>query len=724
MNKRIKNAVSLALLLFWLSGMHGQTIAGDWYGLMDVVQAKLRINLHVKQSDNAYTATLDSPDQGAVGVPVDFSLDKDKVKFSLGQYQVAYEGKVSPDGSAILGTFSQGAQNFVLNFQRKPFEASEGSADWIKERLTKQEVYITMRDGTRLFTSIYTPKDTTRSYPILMTRTPYNIEGGGPNGLNYHLFSRVNLIKEGYIFVFQDVRGKYMSEGTYMDVRPHNPNKTSNKEVDESSDTYDSIDWLIKNVRNNNGRVGIFGVSYPGFYSTTAIMDAHPALKAASPQAPVTDWFIGDDFHHNGAFFLMDAFSFYSSFGKPRPEPTRQGKPGFNFPVQDNYRFYLDIGPIKNIREKYFGDTIQFWGDLMSHPNYDDFWKARNPRPHLKNVKPAVLTVGGFFDAEDSFGPFGVYRAIETQNPPSTQNRLLMGPWSHGQWSGGVANNMGNMHWGFNTAEKYKELEGKFFRHYLKDEGAMDIAEATIFISGENKWHDFATWPPQNVETKSLYFQPSGGLSFSKPTSTAGYREYVSDPANPVPYTEDVHLGRTTAYMTDDQRFADRRPDVAVYQTTVLEEDVTLTGPLTADLWVSTTGTDADYVVKLIDVFPDSAKTPPGKNINVPLSGYQMLVRGEVMRGRFRNSYEKPEPFVPGKTTRVKFVIPDVAHTFKKGHRIMVQVQNSWFPLVDRNPQKFVNIYECSESDFQKATQRIFHNSTYPSSVQVTVLKK
>nr|MBP9874577.1 CocE/NonD family hydrolase [Haliscomenobacter sp.] len=367
---------------------------------------------------------------------------------------------------------------------------------------------------------------------------------------------------------------------------------------------------------------------------------------------------------------------------------------------------------------------IQFWGDLMSHPNYDDFWKARNPRPHLKNVKPAVLTVGGFFDAEDSFGPFGVYRAIETQNPPSTQNRLLMGPWSHGQWSGGVANNMGNMHWGFNTAEKYKELEGKFFRHYLKDEGAMDIAEATIFISGENKWHDFATWPPQNVETKSLYFQPSGGLSFSKPTSTAGYREYVSDPANPVPYTEDVHLGRTTAYMTDDQRFADRRPDVAVYQTVVLEEDVTLTGPLTADLWVSTTGTDADYVVKLIDVFPDSAKTPPGKNINVPFSGYQMLVRGEVMRGRFRNSYEKPEPFVPGKTTRVKFVIPDVAHTFKKGHRIMVQVQNSWFPLVDRNPQKFVNIYECSESDFQKATQRIFHNSTYPSSVQVTVLKK
>ena len=608
----------------------------------------------------------------------------------------------------------------LLQAQSAP---AEGSAEWIRERLDKKEVYIPMRDGVRLFTSIYTPKDTTQSYPILITRTPYNIEGGGPEGINRHLFQRINLIKEGYIFVFQDVRGKYMSEGTFMDVRPYQPNKGP-KETDESSDTYDLIDWVVKNVPRNNGRAGIFGVSYPGFYSTMAMIDAHPSLKAVSPQAPVTDWFIGDDFHHNGAFFLLDAFSFYSSFGRPRPEPTRVGKPGFPFPVQDNYRFFLDVGPIKNVREKYFGDTIQFWNDLMSHPNLDAFWKARNPRPHLKNIQPAVLTVGGWFDAEDCFGALRVYEAVEKQNPQNAHNRLLMGPWSHGQWSNGVAKNLGNIHWGFNTGEKYKELESRFFRYYLKQPSGEALPEATVFITGANRWAEFPAWPPQNVRTQSLYFQPGGGLSFDAPGAANGYREYVSDPANPVPYTEDVHLGRTAEYMTDDQRFADRRPDVASYQTPVLQEDITFTGPLNADLWVSTTGTDADFVVKLIDVFPDSSAQPQGMETSVPLSGYQMLVRGEVLRGRFRNSFETPEPFTPGKITRVRFELPDVAHTFKKGHRIMVQVQNSWFPLVDRNPQKFVDIYSCSESDFQKATQRIYHSAAHPSSVKVMVLQK
>ena len=608
----------------------------------------------------------------------------------------------------------------LLQAQSAP---AEGSAEWIRERLDKKEVYIPMRDGVRLFTSIYTPKDTTQSYPILITRTPYNIEGGGPEGINRHLFQRINLIKEGYIFVFQDVRGKYMSEGTFMDVRPYQPNKGP-KETDESSDTYDLIDWVVKNVPRNNGRAGIFGVSYPGFYSTMAMIDAHPSLKAVSPQAPVTDWFIGDDFHHNGAFFLLDAFSFYSSFGRPRPEPTRVGKPGFPFPVQDNYRFFLDVGPIKNVREKYFGDTIQFWNDLMSHPNLDAFWKARNPRPHLKNIQPAVLTVGGWFDAEDCFGALRVYEAVEKQNPQNAHNRLLMGPWSHGQWSNGVAKNLGNIHWGFNTGEKYKELESRFFRYYLKQPSGEALPEATVFITGANRWAEFPAWPPQNVRTQNLYFQPGGGLSFDAPNAANGYREYVSDPANPVPYTEDVHLGRTAEYMTDDQRFADRRPDVASYQTPVLQEDITFTGPLSADLWISTTGTDADFVVKLIDVFPDSSTQPQGMETSVPLSGYQMLVRGEVLRGRFRNSFETPEPFTPGKITRVRFELPDVAHTFKKGHRIMVQVQNSWFPLVDRNPQKFVDIYSCSENDFQKATQRIYHSATHPSSVKVMVLQK
>jgi hypothetical protein len=371
------------------------------------------------------------------------------------------------------------------------------------------------------------------------------------------------------------------------------------------------------------------------------------------------------------------------------------------------------------VKTKYFGDSIQFWNDLMAHPDYDDFWKARDPRPHLKNLKPAVLTVGGWFDAEDCYGALRTYEAIEKQNPAGASNRLIIGPWFHGQWTSGEGEKLGNVHWGSNTTEHYKDVERRFFRHYLHGEGAPDLPEADIFITGANEWRAFDTWPPRNVTQQNLYFQPAGGLSFTAPTGKSSFDEYVADPMKPVPYTEDVHLRRTREYMTDDQRFAARRPDVMVYQTDVLTEDVTLTGPLTADLFVSTTGTDADYVVKLIDVFPDTLSGYPENDKKVPMQGYQMLVRGEVMRGRFRNSFEKPAPFKPGEVTEVKFSIPDVAHTFKRGHRIMIQVQNSWFPLVDRNPQKFVDIYQCSESDFQKATHRIYHDRKFPSSVQV-----
>lgn len=716
----------LLVFIFLLHGalLSAQDLNGTWNGLLEVQGLKIRLNINLEQKNGQYSGTLESPDQGVAGIPLSkVTVVNNALEFSVDAAGITYSGTLDREVGRIEGVFIQGGQRLPLAFQRQGMTAQEGGAEWIRQQFDKQEVYIAMRDGTRLFTSIYTPKDKSRKYPMLMTRTPYNIEGGGPQGINRHLFSRTNLIKEGYIFVFQDVRGKFMSEGTFMDVRPYIPNKKSPQEVDENSDTYDTIDWLVKNLENNNGNVGIFGVSYPGFYSTVSLMEAHPALKAVSPQAPVTDWFVGDDFHHNGAFFMMDAFTFYSGFGRPRPEPTREGKQGFQYPGKDNYKFFMELGPIKNAAEKYFGDSIQFWGDLMSHPNYDAFWKARNPRPHLKNVRPAVLTVGGWFDAEDSFGPLGVYKAIESQNTAQTSNRLLMGPWAHGQWSGGVANNLGNMHWGFNTGEKYKELETRFFRHYLKGEGPLDIAEATVFVSGSNEWKEFPVWPPANTTERTLYFQPRGGLTFEKPTATSGYREYVSDPGHPVPYTEDVHLNRTVEYMVDDQRFASRRPDVLTYQTQILEEDLTFTGPLVADLWVSTTGTDADFVVKLIDVFPDSASTPADKDIRVPLSGYQMMVRGEIFRGRFRNSYEQPEAFVPGKPTQVKFEIPDIAHTFKKGHRIMIQVQSSWFPLVDRNPQKFVDIYKANESDFQKATHRVYHSGTYPSALKVRVLK-
>lgn len=580
-----------------------------------------------------------------------------------------------------------------------------------------------MRDGIRLFTSIYTPKNSSVKQPILLNRTPYNIEPGGPDSFNFFIQLYRRYSEDEYIMVFQDVRGKYMSEGQFEDIRPVIPVKKGNNDIDETTDTWDTVDWLVKNVKNNNGKVGIFGISYPGFYSTMGIINAHPAVKAVSPQAPVTAWFIGDDFHHNGAFFLQDCFSFYYSFGRPHKAPTRTGFPGFKYPIPDNYDFFLSLGPVKNISARYFGDSIKFWNDAVAHPDYDSFWKTRDPRQYLKNVTPAVMTVGGWFDAEDLYGTLNTYEAIETQNPQSVKNFLVMGPWSHSQWPFGKANNLGNIYWGLDANEKFIKQEKAFFDFYLKGEGSPSIAEATIFVTGSDEWRNFDTWPPKNIEEKSLYFYPGDSASFEKPLVKKSYDEYVSDPMNPVPYTEDVHTNRTTAYMTDDQRFASRRPDVMVYQTDILNEDMTLTGPLTADLFVSTTGTDADYIVKLIDVFPADTKADEGEDIKVPLGGYQMLVRGEVFRGKYRNSFEKPEPFIPGQVTEVKYEIPDVAHTFKKGHRIMVQVQNSWFPLVDRNPQKFVNIYKCSDSDFQKATHRIYHDAKYPSHIKVSVLQ-
>jgi len=593
----------------------------------------------------------------------------------------------------------------------------------LKQKYDKQEVYITMRDGIKLFTSIYTPKNNSSTHPILLNRTPYDIEPGGKESYNFFMQLYSRYTDDDYIMVYQDVRGKYMSEGEFEDIRPIIAEKKSNKDIDESTDTWDTVDWLVKNIKNNNGNVGIFGISYPGFYSTMGLINAHPAVKAVSPQAPVTAWFLGDDFHHNGAFFLLDCFSFYYSNGMRHRALSRHGFPSFKWPVPDSYAFFLSVAADKNISPRYLGDSVKFWNDAFSHPDYDEFWKARDPQQFLKNVTPAVMTVGGWFDAEDLYGALHTYESIEKQNSPLLKNYLVMGPWSHGQWAFGKGNNLGNIYWGLDANKKFQALEKNFFDFYLKGEGKPDFAEATIFITGSNEWRTFDTWPPKNVNEKSLYFQPSGEMSFTLSDTKDSFDEYVSDPMKPVPYADAVHIHRTAEYMTDDQRFASRRPDVMVYQTDILSEDITLTGPLTADLFVSTTGTDADYIVKLIDVYPPDAKADMSTDIKVPLGGYQMLVRGEVFRGKYRNSFEKPEPFIPGKITEVKYQMPDVAHTFKKGHRIMVQVQNSWFPLVDRNPQKFVDIYKCSESDFQKATQRIYHDANNPSCVKVTILR-
>ncbi len=608
--------------------------------------------------------------------------------------------------------------------------AQNSDSLWVRENYYKVERMLPMRDGIQLFTAFYIPKDSSVKHPILFNRTPYTCSPYGTDKFNARIYETywINYLKEGYIIAIQDVRGKFMSEGEYVDVRPFNPNKKG-KEIDEASDTYDAIEWMTNNIPGNNKRVGVFGISYPGFYSTMAALSGHPALKAVSPQAPVTDWFQGDDFHHNGAFMLMDGFNFYSGFGQPRPKPTTAWTPGFRVPSQDNYDFYLKTGALKNF-SKIMGDSIAFWKDMMNHPNYDAWWQARNARNFVTDIKPAVLVVGGLFDAEDCFGAWNLYKAIEEKSK-NTDNRLVMGPWFHGGWGGrGDGSYLGNIRFGKKTSEFYqRHIEMPFFNFYLKLKGTVhDIAEATIFFSGENEWRRFNEWPSNKMENKNLFFGADGKLSFENKSTNNTYSEYISDPAHPVPYTEDIGLGRTREYMTDDQRFASRRPDVLTFSTDILTEDITLGGPVVADLMTAISTTDVDFVVKLIDVFPDEykydeAEYGKGNGTAYPMGGYQMLVRGEIMRGKFRNSFAVPEAFVPGKITEVKYTLPDIAHTFKKGHQLMIQIQSSWFPLTDRNPQKFVDIYKADDSDFQKATIKIYHDAVNASKIVLPVLK-
>lgn len=604
--------------------------------------------------------------------------------------------------------------------------AQETDSAYVRNHYNKIERQIPMRDGIKLFTAIYIPKDISanKKYPFLINRTPYTVQPYGENNYKQSLGNYPAVMREGFIFVYQDVRGRWMSEGNFEDIRPTNL-KNGKKDIDESTDTYDTIDWLVKNIKNNNGKAGIYGISYPGFYSTVSLVKTHPALKAVSPQAPVTDWFVGDDFHHGGALFLMDAFKFMSSFGVPRPKPITpdKGPKSFQFPIKDNYRFYLEAGSVKNLKDRYFADSIKFWNNLFKHANLDTFWQARQIVKHLNDVKPAVMVVGGFFDAEDAYGTFKTYKAIEEQNT-NANNILVIGPWFHGGWVRSKGDSFGDIKFGQPTSTYYQEhYELPFFKYHLKGEGNFNPAEANIFITGSNQWKKFDSWPPQEVTLKSLYFQSNGKLSFDKPATSDSFDEYTSDPNAPVPYQDGIQKDRTREYMVDDQRFAARRPDVKTYQTDVLEEDITLTGPILANLEVSTSGTDADYVVKLIDVYPEDTKEISPLDKNKMMAGYQMLVRGEILRGKYRNSFENPIPFVPNEITRVKYELPDVGHTFKKGHRIMVQVQHSWFPLADRNPQQFMNIYEAQPGDFQKATHRIYHDHVNASFLSLPVLK-
>jgi putative CocE/NonD family hydrolase len=620
-----------------------------------------------------------------------------------------------------------------LRAQNKP-DAPEFD---VKEHYTKYEYNIPMRDGARLFTSVYVPKDGSRTYPFLIDRTPYSVGPYGVDQYRTQLGPSAEFDKAGYIFVFQDVRGRYMSEGQFLEMRPHIDNKKSSKDVDDASDLYDTIDWLLKNVPGNNGNAGIWGISYPGFFTSASIIDSHPALKAASPQAPMTNLFMGDDAYHGGAFMLAANFGFYSFF-QPQENPRLPPKVfvPFDYGTKDGYEFFLNAGPIGGLSKLLQGKSALF-DDQMRHTTFDDYWKARNLAPHMKNIHCAVLTVGGWFDAEDLQGPFSTFQAIDEKNP-GIFNGLVIGPWVHGGWARYDGNYLGRADFASKTGEFYrKNILFPFFEQFLK--GAIDakLPKAYVFETGTNVWRRYSAWPPKSAEVKTLYLQANGGLSFDAPTSESSFDEYVSDPAKPVPFVNYTAQNVPQEYMVSDQRFVASRPDVLVYSSAVLLEDVTIAGPISPRLFVSTTGTDSDWDVKLIDVYPsdypdsklDGAK-PEDRNkprTDVPppsftMGGYQQLVRGEPFRGKFRHSWEKPEPFTPDKIEELSYTFQDVNHTFRRGHRIMIQIQSSWFPLTDRNPQTFGNIPDAKPSDFVKATERVYHGKANPSGIGVHVL--
>ncbi|CAM1361117.1 X-Pro dipeptidyl-peptidase [Tenacibaculum litoreum] len=615
-------------------------------------------------------------------------------------------------------------------------KAEKTENTYVKDHYTKKEVKITMRDGVKLHATIYSPKDTSKTYPILLQRTPYSCQPYGEDKFRKKIGPNPVLMKEGNIIVYQDVRGRWMSEGVYDNMRAYIPNKTE-KQADETTDTYDTIDWLVNNVANNNGKVGTWGISYPGHYATVSTIDAHPALKAASPQACIGDFFF-DDFHHNGAF-LLSYFKAISLFGTYKDQPTDSA--WYSFPdmkTQDQYQFFLDKGPLKNLNEYFQYDKLDtkvvenkeriddfFWKEIVEHPNYDSVWQSKGIIQHLDKVPSTVATmiVGGEFDAEDLYGPLETYKNIE-KNQPNNYNTIVFGPWDHGGWSRNkVANKVGNYYFGDSISLKFqKEVETKFFNHFLKGDGTKNsgLPEAYVFDTGKKAWKSYDAWPPKNAQKQTFFLSENQELTATQ--KGIDKVSFISDVKRPVPYSEDIKTVFTPRkYMTDDQRFAARRPDVLVYETEVLTEDFTLAGDILAKLQVATTGSAADWIVKVVDVHPADLKNDNKEmQPHLKLSNYHLMVRSEVMRGRFRNSFSNPEPFTPNKKTTVNIKLQDVFHTFKKGHKVQIQVQSTWFPLIDLNPQTYVNnIYKADEKDFKTQTHSVFTDS----SIEFTVLK-
>ncbi len=615
------------------------------------------------------------------------------------------------------GDIELAIRNFEKSLELNPGNENASLRLLVLKNYSKHEYMIPMRDGIKLYTQVYIPKNQNRNYPILFQREWYGVGNYG-SGYRKRLHPNDLLVKEGFIFVHQDMRGRFMSEGEFKVLRPYIADKNSSMDIDESSDAYDTVDWLLKNLKNHDSRVGICGGSYSGWAAMMAAIDPHPAVKAISQGASPADWWMGDDCHHNGAFRLMYTYSWVGYDGWPRPGgPTKEPASFPPYTTRDGYQFFLELGPLSNINEKYFHGENPTWNEYMEHGDYDEYWKERNILKHLTNIHVPVLNIAGWFDAEDYRGPLEIYKTIENENP-GIWNSIVIGPWRHGGWHRSDES-LGDIHFGSKTGIHFmKEIEFPFFMHYLKNTDDYSVPEAYMFQTGVNKWRNFDIWPPREAREKQLFLHSNGTLSFSpgKNNEDKEFNEFISDPDKPVPWSTLIQTQQGHVWMAADQRFASERQDVLVYQSDILEEDITIAGPVIANLSVSTSGTDADWIVKLIDVYPGDAEEP--------LSDYQMLLAGEVFRSKYRNSYETPEPMVPEEITRIEFDMLDKFHTFKKGHRIMVQVQSSWFPVIDRNPQTFVNIYKAKEEDFQTAIHRVHCTNENPSFIRLFILEE
>jgi putative CocE/NonD family hydrolase len=706
------------------------------------------------EAEGIYEMTV--PGQGTVILQVYFkdrtlrtveSGDGESTTFTRVEGRERQFAKVSPEKGTFLFEFLADERGHLTRFRvvneklgldvtgikKAAFDDAKADPASRSDRLgyferhyRKSEHRVPMRDGVRLFTQIFEPLDASELHPIVIFRTPYGLAPYGEAFPNMTVPS-LGFLKENYILVYQDIRGRGLSEGTFEFVRPYREVKNGPADIDESSDAYDTVDWLLNNVPGHNGRVGIWGISYPGFTAAMGAIDAHPAVLAVSPQAPMADIFMGDDAGHNGALNLVYYANYAYTMGQARPAPTTDPPARLRYPTPDGYGFFLRTGPLKDLTLKLFGDANPVWNAAMSHETYDAYWKALSIYPHLGGVKPAILTVGGWYDAEDLGGTLGTYRTIEKLNP-GLPNTIVMGPWAHARWNhlAGGSETVGPFPFSGTRAYFQDKIELPFFNHYLKGKGPLTLPEAVVFETGTDEWRSYDAWPPSDSKERTLFLADGGRLSFEAPPAApkTGFDEYVSDPAKPVPYTMRVNPQYYRDYFVEDQRFAASRPDVLVYAGEPLAEDLTIAGPIKAELYVSTTGTDADWVVKLVDVYPDDAPDPETNPANIRMGGYQRLVRGDIFRGKFRNGFEKPEPFVPGRVTKVAFDLPDVLHAFLKGHRIMIQVQSSWFPLFDRNPQTFCDIRTAGEADFRKATERVYRTARYPSALKVRLLTK